>query len=501
MKQLIEENRILQTSGFLLFILTLFYGADFMSVWEVEARLANSALANLSEGMFFGMSPEFSPLSELMVAGGLSTVGMNELGIRLSNMLLLASSLFLFYTYGKKFFGLKHTIIAILMAIGSFPLLLIGKIVSTDIWLFFLQLLIFFLTIYQLKKPQALILGGLVFLNIFLVLIQPLSALIFSLIFYGFFLLLHKDRKRIALVPCISIPVQLGLVIFFNKQWIHDGFLMSYGTNLGYYFILVVAGLFGAFGFVPTALYHTFKRLFIKEEMAIITGSALVAGLLSCSFLPHMVLLFLIGKQMDQYDEDVFPYRNAIRVFTIIQVVLGFFIAMMLILNGFTWFGGEGFRKTMIFGTPIWAFGIYTLVSLYSNSRKHLFLSVFLSGWLFNFLFWIQIMPLWEAERNITKDMVNMSLEKSDGIEDRRIYLDESYSNDEPMEFYRKTYLDREIVAYVSPTERDSSGITFYIQDGENSIVSNIELDTLVKAKGRSYPWEEMGTYYLLKKK
>lgn len=490
----IEENRLFQTIVFLLFLLTLFYGSDFMSIWEAESGIAISSLDNLSKGLPFSFGDGFSPLAELIISGGLSTVGFSEWGIRISSLLILVASFLFFYKLGAKVFSEKPTLLAILLAASSFPLLLIGKIATTDIWLFGLQLLIFSLTIIQLKKKNIVRTLSIIILSVLLVFINPLSALIFNTLFFAVLYFLHENGKNILIEGIISTLAVLLITLISDLNWVNSGFLFSYDQDILYYIVFVLFGMISVFGFIPTVFVHLFKRLKIKEELAVITFAGLFSGLFSISFLPHFILLFLVGKQLELVEHKNYPYLNQIKAFTIIQVVLSFFVALLFMLNGFAWFQGSGFWKALFFGIPLWGLGIFTLVSIYLKKKQQIIVSIILGGMISNFLLWTQIMPLWEAEKNTMKDIVNTIHEINKEKEINTIYFDKDLSTSYALEFYNKTILKDKEIKFDSPTEKNTGNNIIYITEMD-STASHPILKEIKTIKGREFPWQNLKTY------
>lgn len=496
-----ENNRLFQTIIFLLFVLALFYGSDFIAIWDIETDLANASLNNLSEGMAFSIRDSFSTLAEMMTAGSLSTVGYSEWGIRMPSLLMLATSFFAFYKLGGKIFSNKFSLLTLLLATASFPLLIIGKIATTDIWLFSIQLLIYPLSIIQLKKRNNLYTPLIILLSVLLVFIQPLSALLFNAIFFGTLFLLHKNGKSLLIESSTTIAASLAIPFLLGLPWINEGFLFSYNHYLGYYFLAVFAGVLAALGFMPAVLTHLYKRLIIKEEMAILSFAGIMAGLCSVSLFAHFLLLFLLVKQIEAFTQNNYPYKNIVKTFTILQVLLSFFVAMLFMLNGFTWFQGTGFRKALIFGTPLWGIGIFTLVALYSNNKKYIMSSIVLGGVIANFLFWTQIMPLWEAERNIHKDITESVLETVKANEKTSIYLTDQLAGAKALHFYRKTKLNGKIVGYASPLEKGLDNKGFIYVTNKKETQPNDSISIIKTIKGRKYPWEKMEEYIIVKNK
>jgi hypothetical protein len=495
-----ENNRLFQTLIFLLFVLALFYGSDFMAIWNIETTLANASLDNISEGMAFNIGDGFSPLAEMITAGSLSTVGFSEWGIRMPSLLMLATSFFAFYKLGGKIFSNKFSLLTLLLAAASFPLLMIGKIGTTDIWLFSIQLLIFPLAIVQLKKRNNLYAIFIVLLSILLVFIHPLSALLFNAIFFGTLFLLHKKGKSILIEGTIAIFSSLLIPFLLGLPWMNEGFLFSYTNNLNYYLLCVFVGLMAALGFLPAVLIHLFKRLRIKEEMAILSFAGILAGLCSISLFAHFVLLLLIAKQIEVFSQENYPYKNIVKTFTILQVLFSFFIAMLFMFNGFTWFQGTGFRKALIFGIPLWGMGIVTLVTLYSDNKKYIMSSIILGGIITNFLFWTQIMPIWEAERNIYKDIAEAAVETIKKDKKIPIFITDELAKSEALHFYEKTRLKEETVGYTSPLKKGLDSNFIYITN-KVEIQSNDSIPIIKTIKGREYPWQKMQEYILIRNK
>ncbi len=496
----ILENKLFPTACLLIFILTLFYGMDYMALWNVETEFALASLAHLSEGILFSFDDGFSPLPELIMSGSFVTVGESEWAVRFPSLILLAAALFSFYKTGSKIFSEKSTLLSVLLSIASFPIILISKLGLVDIWLLALPLFIFPLTIVQLKQPALWKNIALITLFIVMSLVQALSALLFCVSLYGILYLFHPNKKNL-LIPVISSILSIVLITLVSGQnWIQDGFLFNYGQNLSWFFVLSILGLLSGFGFIPAVIMNLFSRLKRKEELSIISLAGMLAGLFSVSWFFHFMIIFLIGKQIESYTKENYPYRKSVKIFTVVQVVFSFFLASVLLMYSYNWFGGLGFRKALFLGCSLWGMGILSLVGLVSLNRNYIIIASVLGGVLFNFLLWTQYIPVWEAERNYIKDISFSAFENKKEIKDKNIYLSENLSENSSMEFYRKTKLQGLSVGYSRPTERDDSSRTLYVLDHDTFQIDSTFL-IIDNIKGRDFPWEKMKEFSITMKK
>ncbi len=491
----ILENRIFLTVCFLLFILTLFYGMDYFSIWNIESELAIASLNQLSEGILFSFHDNFSPLPQLLISGSLSTVGKNEWALRFPSLILLVFALFSFYKMGSKTFGVRPSLFATLLAIGSVPLLLMGKMGSADIWLFILPLLIFPLTIIQIKKPKNSQVVTLIMLYTCYTFVQPLSAFIFCILLNGLFYLYHKQNKNLTLPTLISIPLIITITLLSDMEWVQGGFLFNYNKNLILFILLSLFGSLSSFGFLPGVIQQLILRIKQKEELSILILIGMIAGLFSFSWLFHFLLLFLIGKQIEAFSQEKYPFKNSVKTLSVIQVVISFFLAAIFLMYGYQWFGGPGFRGALLLGISLWIMGIISLVGMVAINKNQIILGCVLGGIIFNFFLWIQFLPVWENERNYIKDAVVHLKENSDKETDiNNICLDESFSKSDRMTFYRKSYFKGVSVAYCSyPTTQKKHYLYLQQDNSEKDSIFHIHK----KIKGRDKPWKEFQTYHI----
>ena len=70
----------------------------------------------------------------------------NEFGLRLPNVIVLLLTFFGFYYFGKKIFGLKNTVVTLLVLGSSFLPVNLAKFATGDVWLFGVQLMSFVVT-------------------------------------------------------------------------------------------------------------------------------------------------------------------------------------------------------------------------------------------------------------------------------------------------------------------------------------------------------------------
>lgn len=484
---LVEQNRWFQVAVFLLFILTLFFGADHISLFQEEAKNGVSAINGLVKNEFWTLETEVSPLMKLITGGAYSTIAQSEWGLRMPNALMLIFSFFIFYKLGAKIFSEKVAIISLLFAAGSFPLLLIGKLSVADIWLFSLSLIQYLLVIYQLKRPRIAQFISILLLSVLFLFVQPISSFVFHVSLLGILFLLHPKKRHLQGLFLGLLLIHIAYTITCEPVVYTDGFLFSYQKNIGLFLVATLGGMLFSLGFFPVAIWHIIRRLRAKEELAILTFSGLVAGLLSMSLLAHFILLLLVVKQVLAYTQKNYPYQNLAKIGTIIQVVFACLLGIYIIMGSYGWFQGTGFRRAFFFGTPYWAFGIYTLVSMYVFRAKHLIMSIVLGAVVSNFLFWTQIIPLWDTERNVYKEMV-VTIQEHVGTSPSYVQIKGEEGSAIP-EFYKKTILNT--------VENETRPSIYVVNKKESSVEDGKVLGTVF---GREFPWEEKKTYIILEK-
>ncbi len=484
-----SENRFFQLLVFLGFIIALFFGSDFAALFGLEYQTSAQAISVLKNGILSVFEDKVSPLDGIFRAGGFSTVGITEWGLRFPSLILMVFTLFYFYQRGKNIFSGKTSLLTILLVATSFPFILIGKMGTPDIVLFSLQLITFLQLIIQLKKPNIvnqLLIGTLIVLMVF---VSPFSALVFIAVNLLGLGIMHKEKKNV--LPVLIFSSILPLIftfLFFQIPFFPEGFIFSPKGGVGYFFLLLFLLLTLGIGFWVAGLVQSFSRLRKGEEFSLLILTGIFSGLLGFSWFGGFMLLLLTAKQIESYSLPNYPYKPLVKAFTIIQVVLAFFPAMILMMFGYQWFGGVGFNKGLLTGLPLWICGIVVLVGLYGEKENLIRNGIIFGGLIFSLLFWTQWFPVWETERNIKQETISLMTERVKKKKEKNLGIEPDILSQQEFDFYFNK-LGRDSV----DLQLFLNGIpSYHISKSSNSYPSG-NLDSL---KGRTYPWEEMETYY-----
>ncbi len=394
----ISEKPWLLGLFFILNLLTLFFGIDFFALFHFEASLANAGLALMEGGQ--SIHPEVSFLPSFMTAGGMLSAGTNEWGVRLPSLIAYVITCYFFFFWGRKVFGPDAVLLGLVFACSSFLFMFLGKFANADIWLLLSQTVILTVSIHYIKKKDFPLLGVIVLAGLIGALVSPGRQLLFLLPFFGILWWKHPEGKNVLLPFSISVGMSLIASVFIPI--FPTGFLIGYNvSSLG----VLLLGAMTIIGLIPPVFIHLWNKLREGEELAIISGAVLLGGLCSASLTFHFVLCFLAGKQFIGYFSKGYPYRNWVKVLTILQVIAFFFVGMYLMLTGFDWYRGEGFRKVLMFSISGWGFGIACAVGLFMGRHMTVLNCMSLGAVITSFLFWFQVFPLYEIERNYEKDI------------------------------------------------------------------------------------------------
>ncbi len=314
------------------------------------------------------------------------------------------------YFLGRRIFSEPPARMATLVAACSFLLLVFGKLAGVDAWLIAAQTFQILGLIYYLKQPQVewsfrsnlpFFLGCC---------IAPISMFLWTgaiLLFYGIF---HKNGKNI-LKPIFSVPVVLTVVIVIlsgGLNWETPGLLMAWpdgkaGDFLTYNLLALLPWL----AFLPSALWHTFKKLKQREELSTIYAGWLLGAVVCGTGVLQIILALMIGRHVLFYFQKNYPYRSTVRSLVVTHFVLAFFgLFGFIMFAGYNQFGAAGYRASIAVAIAYWGGSLVSVTAIFSERQERLTGSLAVAAMVGFLMFWLNGMPLLESRRGAHRMMV-----------------------------------------------------------------------------------------------
>ena len=367
----------------------------------------------------------------------------NEFGLRLPNVIVLLMTFLGFYFFGKKIFGLKNTVVTLLVLGSSFLPVNLSKFVTGDVWLFGAQLMSFVFMILYLKQPIGKWKWGVWFFVVLGALIHPLSMFIWSIGLWGYLQIFHpkgKNLEGLVLLPLfVIVYLPLWYFGFISLEMPH--FLMGIGSDhFKYFFVIALFAVLPWFGFLPASLWDMIQKLRKKEELAIINLGWILFAIFSQSMIIVAAFSFLIAKNLLAYFDKNYPYRRWVKGFTILNMVFVFcmIFIFMFLLEGSTQFQGNGYLSLFGLSTFYWIVNIGAILGLFMHKNSLVTGGMAVSGLMFTWLFWLQVNPLIESQRNFPKHVFQELKTQGVGRAGVNPKITELYHLDSDSVFYQK---------------------------------------------------------------
>ena len=348
--------------------------------------------------------------------------GLHLFWLRLPGVLILLISAGVFFLFGKKIFGRDAVVLTLLISASSFLLVNTSKFISADVYLLMSQWLLIVFSILYIKQPISKWRWISYLLLFFGLWFHPVSMTGWIVLFGTVLYLLHPKKEAIKnlLIPIVPIMILLMIgVRFFYGKWEPSEFLFSYGLlspskTLAY----LLLGMLPWLGFLPAALWDLKKKLESKEEMSIIILAWFLASILSLSLSLVIVLSFMIGKQVWVVLKPGYPYLRLVKGFALLNLIAAFFIILLALLGGLTWFGGGGYRSIMALGFVYWLFSFLGVLGLFLQDRRVVIAGFVFSGVIATLTFWGNVYPAFDKARQLPRLLVEEATKKKlSGIE------------------------------------------------------------------------------------
>ncbi len=354
---------------------------DWMPLWGAWETPNLQGLQESSGGL---------SLSQRITSWWIDPLHTNLFLLRLPSVLLLLLSLAGAYLLAKPIFGGLTSIHIGLVLSTSFVLLFCSKLFVNDTWLFATQLLSLLAQLRFLKKPSlpnALLFWLPVLLGL---LIHPWSVAIAAFVFGVYLRMFHPQGKRLDKLGFWILPL-VGFFSPFQKS----GFILAYGALPYWKFLaLVLGGFLPWTGFMVASFSDLLYKLRKREEMAIIIGGLLLAGLFAQSLILTLPLALLIARQVSAYFQKNYPYKTRVRAFSVLHLLASFFIITLLLLTAYSNIGGLGFRGIMTTGAVYWMLTLIGVIGFFGDYRRLVLGGIVGGALLAFFLFWVQTYPV-----------------------------------------------------------------------------------------------------------
>lgn len=406
---------------------------------EVESNFLLDVQILLGKGE---LNPDTKALLPVWVNSNLyKSLGFSEFGLRFPNVLVLFMTFLGFYFFGKKIFGLKTTVVTLLVLGSSFLPVNLSKFITGDVWLFGAQLMSFIFMILYLKQPIGKWKWSVWFFVVLGAMIHPLSMFIWNIGLWGYLQLFHpkgKNLQSLVLLPLFVI-VYAPLWYFGFISLEMPNFLMGIGSeHFKYFFVIALLAVLPWFGFLPASIWDMIQKIRKKEELAIINLGWILFAMFSQSMIIVAAFSFLIAKNLIAYFGKNYPYKRWVKGFTLLNMIFTFFILFMVLLGGFMNFQGEGYRS--VFGLSIlyWFGSMAAVLGLFMHKNSLVTGGMAVSGLMCTWLFWLQVNPLMESQRNFPKQVFQELKTQGVGRVGVNLKITELYHLDSDSVFYQK---------------------------------------------------------------
>ena len=372
-----------------------------------------------------------------------NSLGFNKFGLRLPNVVILILTFAGFYFFGKKIFGLRTTVVALLVMGSSFIPVNFAKLATGDTWLLAAQLMSFVMMILYLKQPIGKWKWGVWIFVVLGAMIHPLSMFVWSLGLWGYLQMVHPkgaNLKGLVLLPLLLV-IYLPLYFFGYITLEMPHFLMGIGSgNYKYFFVFTLLGILPWFGFLPASIWDMIQKLRKKEELAIINLGWILFAILSQGMIIIAALSFIIAKNLLAFFDKNYPYRRWVKGFTLLNMIFTFVILFSALLGGFIEFQGIGYRSVFGISTLYWMASMAAVLGLFMMNNSLVTGGMAIGGLMATWLFWLQVNPLFDSQRDFSKQVYQTLRKDGIGQNASASKLKEIYHLDTDSIFYQKNF-------------------------------------------------------------
>lgn len=386
------QSRTFAGIATLLFIINLFIMNDVVAYWspvELDILTKNGAssplihaIASISEG--------------------------NEFTVRLVSSLFIIGGLLALFYFGQALFGKKDMMVASVFTMSSLLLPQLGKTLSGDAALFLCQALIFISNILYIKRPKKvwLFTYGISFFAALLLHFIP--ALLFASILWLFLYFKHPQGKNSTkLMPWASVLLAVAVLYGGAYPFLPDGFWLDFSVlPFGKYLLIIILGVVPFLPFAVAGLKHNILKFRKKEELSIILLALLAASLIAYSLMFQFVLALMAAKQIKDYEKSYYNHKKTVKLVSVLLLITSFFTLAALMIYAFEYLREPGFRAAILLAAVFWVFNFISVIGIYGNRISYAYGGMVLSGLLFTFFAWTQLIPIYESKAAVAKQLI-----------------------------------------------------------------------------------------------
>jgi hypothetical protein len=379
----------------MLFVVNLLIANDLVTLWDgAEAALLLQSIE----------SPHTLPsyvLSWLPVESGAWLFW-----LRLPGAVLIILACLTFFQLAKKLFGTAYSQYALLVLAASFVVVNTGKVATSDSWAFATQWMSWLFLLLYLKQPTRqwqLLFYGMLGLAVW---IQPLETTLFISIYSAFLYFFHP--KKSWLVRLNPVAALLGATLLFHftnlLDWRSSTAYWSIGSS-GYlkFMGLSLLAWLPFLGFLISGIREMINKWKRKEELTIVLATGLISALIGHAIVFHGILAVVVGRQLQAYFQEKFPYRAFVKTGAVLHLIFAFTVAVVLTIYSFLEFRGVGFRSALAVTTVYWMPSFMAVIGMYGMTRRYVVVGTVWAGLLATLLFYVQIQPLIDNRRAVVE--------------------------------------------------------------------------------------------------
>lgn len=399
-----SNNYLLPTTA-LFFLFNLMVSNDYTTLWDgAESFLAWRALHG---------EAGFTLHEQLMALPLSGATAIPHLLLRLPSSLVLLLGLAAFYFMVKPLFGKVLSENILLLSAASLLVANLAKVAAGDVWAMALQWISFAAMLRYLKQPGRS--WQLAFYACFALAlwVQPLNSLIFILGTGAYLYFLHPDGKRLWRLNPWVMGV-LTLAAGYASQWVvfsqHSFYL---GFRTGPFLLANLIGVLPFLGFALAGVWESIARARRGEELSVIFLGSFLFALVAHAPALQLVLVMLAAKQLKSSFLPNYPHRSIVLTGSVLQLIAAACGLILFMISIFVEFRGLGYRAALAAGGIYWMLCFVGVIGYLGQRELYARIGVIFSGLLFTALFWLQLNPLLESQRNWVQSLPTEALQSA----------------------------------------------------------------------------------------
>ncbi len=410
-----------------------------VSLWDQdEAAYAGFGSTMNETGNY--LVPEFTwsdvhrktPMHFWLIAGSQKIFGANEFATRLPAAIAIFLVYLLIYFQGRKFFGEKTALYAVVILGTSFFVPTLGKIAVTDGLLLLFHTLAGFSLLNILEKKSYKWVAIFWFAFAMGIMVKGPPIMIFTGFLTVFLFAFSKKRMNlIAMHPWFFMPIAfIPFSLWGYAAWQYDDgkfltwmyewyILKRVGDSVfgqtgppGYYLVNFIIFFLAYLSFLPGALFNTFKSLKTKTPEILSALAWLISSWLFYEFLSsklpayviasYPILAIIIAKQMSNSEEENKDY-SLTKISSVFQLILSTALSGGLIYGGYLYLSKTGFIIASVIAILFFTGTLLAIINLWKRNSV-ISIKYFMGNALvFILLSWTFLMPQVDKIKNSTK--------------------------------------------------------------------------------------------------